>query len=234
MRHGKIIACLGVKPEELEKVACLLNELVFGEFFAFKAITHKSWNLYGPRYSALKPLLCLQAKDCLAICNDLAERVREHGCFVSSLKEIEEKGLPFKELEDLPHIKGVDMKRVVKEEHVIEILCSLHEILAQKFHLAARMAKKEFRCWSVADFLLDKERCHEHMAHQLRAHMDRDCAEYLQLTRMIQEKAESGEKYGLEEKFGRDIGREREKGGKESIQQQSQQQASRGQQVPVK
>jgi DNA-binding ferritin-like protein len=227
MRHGKIIACLGVKPEELEKVSNLLNELLMGEFYCFKALSHKSWTIYGPRYSILQPLLCLQARECMVICDEIAEKVREHGCFVTPFREFEQKGLPFKDLEDLPQAKGFDFKHVPKEDHIIEAVCTMHELLSQKFHLAARMAKKEYKCWSTADFLLEKERCHERMAHKMRAHLDREGAEFLSLTRCIQERSESGEKYGLSEKYGM----EREKG----VQgQQGAREMQRGQQVPVK
>lgn len=152
---------IGIKKENLSKVAHILNGFLADEFLLYLKTRNAHWNVEGPDFHAMHKFFEAQYEQLDDIMDDVAERIRSLGHYApATLKTY----LEITHLAELVSEKN-DSAGFIKQ------LLGDHESIITRLRENVNYFANDLQDAGTSDFITGLMETHEKMAWMLRAHL---------------------------------------------------------------
>jgi starvation-inducible DNA-binding protein len=152
---------IGITPDNLSKVAQILNGILSDEFLLYLKTRNAHWNIEGSDFYNKHKFFEAQYEQLDGIVDDVAERIRTLGHYaVASLKTYLE----------LTHLTEQSREPNDSTGFIRELLID-HEVVIVHLRENINLIANDLKDVGTSDFLTSLLETHEKMAWMLRAHL---------------------------------------------------------------
>lgn len=150
---------IGIKKEDLEKTAHILNEFLADEFLLYTKTRNAHWNVEGPDFHEKHKFFEAQYEQLDIVMDDVAERIRSLGHYAPAT---------VKAFLALTHLTEQSREKNDGAGFVKELLADHESIIIRLRENINRLAN-DFHDAGTSDFITGLLQTHEKMAWMLRA-----------------------------------------------------------------
>ena len=152
---------IGIKKENLAKVAHILNVFLADEFLLYLKTRNAHWNIEGSDFHAMHKFFEDQYEQLDDIMDDVAERIRSLGHYSPAT---------LKEYLELTHLTEQTRKKNDSAGFIKDLLGD-HESIITRLRENVNHIANDLQDAGTSDFITGLMETHEKMAWMLRAHL---------------------------------------------------------------
>ncbi len=152
---------IGIKKDNLAKVAHVLNGFLADEFLLYLETRNAHWNVEGPDFHAMHKFFEDQYEQLDDIMDDVAERIRSLGHYAPAT---------LKAYLELTHLTEQTRQKNDSEGFIKDLLGN-HESIVSRLRENINYIANDLQDAGTSDFITGLMETHEKMAWMLRAHL---------------------------------------------------------------